>query len=135
MIYAFRFSLERKLLHIPLPAETLQAIRNDEIGTSRLAGSGNLIRRASAVPGGFRGVHLWIPNCYVDLRRAIAGECSGGQDNDSEQPGASQRIRPPFPASRPDWPKFTCSKRAKTVAEWRHEIWGRLGVYVLPKPA
>jgi EmrB/QacA subfamily drug resistance transporter len=50
MVYAFRFCLERRLLHIPLPPETSQMIRNDEIKLAGLQVPGNLDpSQASAV--------------------------------------------------------------------------------------
>ena len=71
MIYAFRFSLERKLLHISLPAGTLQAIRKDEIRLAGLQVPGNLD------PGEASAVQRAIQEAFIFGFRIVMLICAG----------------------------------------------------------
>jgi EmrB/QacA subfamily drug resistance transporter len=71
MVYAFRSCLERKLLHIPLPSEALQAIRNDEI---KLAG---LQVPANLDPGQGAAVQAAIQEAFIFGFRIVMLICAG----------------------------------------------------------
>ncbi|MFZ1007738.1 MAG: MFS transporter [Candidatus Sulfotelmatobacter sp.] len=71
MVYAFRFCLERKLLHIPLPSEAMQMIRNDEIKL------GGLQVPSSLDPGQVSAVQKAIQEAFIFGFRIVMLICAG----------------------------------------------------------
>jgi len=71
MVYAFRVCLERKLLHISLPSETLEAIRNDEIKLGGLQVPGNLD------PGHASAVQKAVWEAFIFGFRIVMLICAG----------------------------------------------------------
>jgi EmrB/QacA subfamily drug resistance transporter len=71
MVYAFRSSLERKLLHIPLPSEALQAIRKDEIKLAGLQVPGKLD------PGQASAVQAAVQEAFIFGFRIVMLTCAG----------------------------------------------------------
>jgi EmrB/QacA subfamily drug resistance transporter len=71
MVYAFRSCLGRKLLHIPLPAEALQAIRRDEIKLAGLQVPGGLD------PGQAEAARVAVQESFVFGFRIVMLICAG----------------------------------------------------------
>ncbi len=86
MVKAFGSRLNHSLAHFSLPPAVLQQLQADEI---KLAG----LHVPDGLNPGYQCGHqavrrgsicVWIPDCNVDLRRSVPGECCGRVAHDSE---------------------------------------------------